>query len=410
MSPVALFLIQALLALAVPVILWRLVRLRRWLPLAVVQIAVGIILGPTLLGGWAPVSPLISAEALVPLAGIANFAVILFGFVIGLHLDPAQLRGSGPALVILGCGSALVPAALGAGAGLILATQHPQTIGVHASPMAFAAAIGICAGVTALPVLASILLQMRLGQYRLGQLALSCAAINDALLWVALAALLAWGVPAAHPAVGPWPALLGGPLLVAMLLLVVRPWLARQARPGQRIDDLRLAGVSAFMLATAAITEVLGLHAVLGAFLAGLSLPPPWRQAIAARIEGPVAVLLMPFFFVLTGLRTDIDFSSPAFVATLTLTLAASTVGKVLGTAILARLAGEPWREALALGALMQTKGLMEIVVLTILKDAGVIGAAAFSALVVMALISTALTMPLVRAVLRRGEAAAPST
>lgn len=164
--------------------LWRIARLRHALPLAVVQILVGIVLGPSLLGRLAPelVAPLISPQALAPLSGIATLAVILFAFVIGLHADVGLLRGRGPALVWIGIGSAFLPTLLGAGAGLLLAHQYPETVGPQASAGEFAAAVGICAGVTALPVLGAILLQMGLLRQRLGQLALACAAINDALL------------------------------------------------------------------------------------------------------------------------------------------------------------------------------------------------------------------------------------
>ena len=196
-----------------------------------VQILVGIVLGPSLLGRLAPelVAPLISPQALAPLSGIATLAVILFAFVIGLHADVGLLRGRGPALVWIGIGSAFLPTLLGAGAGLLLAHQYPETVGPQASAGEFAAAVGICAGVTALPVLGAILLQMGLLRQRLGQLALACAAINDALLWIFLAGLLAYGAGWQAGGGTFWPVLVGGPLYLLLLFGLVRPALARLA-------------------------------------------------------------------------------------------------------------------------------------------------------------------------------------
>lgn len=389
-----------------PVALWRIARLRHALPLAVVQILVGIVLGPSLLGRLAPelVAPLISPQALAPLSGIATLAVILFAFVIGLHADVGLLRGRGPALVWIGIGSALLPTLLGAGAGLLLAHQCPDAVGPQASAGEFAAAVGICAGVTALPVLGAILLQMGLLRQRLGQLALACAAINDALLWIFLAGLLAYGAGGQAGGGTFWPVLVGGPVYLLLVFGLVRPALARLATSHAKEagpDGLGLAAACATALGSAAVTEALGLHHVLGAFLAGIAMPGAARRAILVRLEAPVAVALMPFFFVLTGLRTTIDLGSDTFLAVFLLMTLAATVGKFGGTALLARAAGEGWPTALGLGALMQTKGLMEVVVLTVVLDAGLIGPATFSALVLMALVSTAATMPLTRFVTR---------
>jgi len=379
--------------------------LRHALPLAVVQILVGIVLGPSVLGRLAPelVAPLISPQALAPLSGIATLAVVLFAFVVGLHADAGLLRGRGPALIWIGIGSALLPTLLGAGAGLLLAHRYPGAVGPQASPGEFAAAVGICAGVTALPVLGAILLQMGLLRQRLGQLALACAAINDALLWIFLAGLLAYGAGWRSGGGTFWPVLLGGPLYLLLVFGLVRPALARLAMSRTKEADpgLGLAAACATALGSAALTEALGLHHVLGAFLAGVAMPGAVRRAILMQLEAPVAVALMPFFFVLTGLRTMVDLSSGTFVAVFLLTTLAATLGKFGGTALLARAAGEGWPTALGLGALMQTKGLMEVVVLTVVLDAGLIGPATFSALVLMALVSTAATMPLTRLVAR---------
>lgn len=398
------------MALAAPVALWRLGGLRRLVPLAVVQILVGVLLGPSVLGRMAPESGavLLSPDALAPLSGIATLAVILFAFVTGLHADATLLRGRGPALAWVGIGSAVLPTLLGAAAGLLLARLHPDILGPRASVAEFAAAVGICTGVTALPVLGAILLQMGLLGRRLGQLALLCAAINDALLWVLLAGLLALAEGSGGAF---WPTVIGAPFYLLLMLGIVRPLLGRVLAPAGRGEaagpgDPTLVVACVVALGSAAATEALGLHHVLGAFLAGVAVPAAARRAILARLEAPVAVVLMPFFFILVGLRTTIDLASGAFVAVFLLATLAATLGKLAGTALLARVAGESWPCALGLGALLQTKGLMEVVVLTILLDAGLIGPPVFSALVLMALVTTAATMPLT-GLFARGELAA---
>jgi Kef-type K+ transport system membrane component KefB len=163
------------------------------------------------------------------------------------------------------------------------------------------------------------------------------------------------------------------------------------------VSDGMLVGVTATAIASAVLTQAIGLHYLLGAFVAGLVVPVEIRKPLLERIEMPTAVLLMPFFFTSAGLRTTIDFSSAAFVQIFVVTTAATITGKIAGTAIPVRMLGEGWRRGLAVGALMQTKGLMELVVLTVLLDAGLINATVFSALVLMAVVSTGVAMPLTR-------------
>jgi Kef-type K+ transport system membrane component KefB len=163
------------------------------------------------------------------------------------------------------------------------------------------------------------------------------------------------------------------------------------------VTDGALVGAATVAIASAALTEAIGLHYILGAFIAGAIFPKELRAPLLEKIEKVVLVLLMPFFFMLTGLSTRIDFGSSAFTQIFLVASAAAVVGKVAGTAIPARLVGESWRDAFALGTLMQTKGLMEVIVLTILKDAQLINANVFSALIAMAVLSTAFAMPLTR-------------
>jgi Kef-type K+ transport system membrane component KefB len=315
---VPLFLAQALLVPVLPALLWHAARLRRLVPLAVVQILTGVALGPAFLGALLPglLGPLIAPTALAPLEGIATLAVLLCAFTTGLHLEPEPLRGRGPAFLRLGVGSTALPALLGGLVALPLAALHPGLPGPGTPAGTFAAGIGIAIGVTALPVLGAILREMGLLGQPPGRLALACAAVSDALLWLPLALLLA-----SAEGGGAMPPLLGGPAYALLLLAAARSPLARLPAPraGEGAaaghGDLGLIAACATALGSAAVTEALGLHAVLGAFLAGAVMPRHLRWPLLLRLEAPVAVMLMPFFFALTGLRTAIEPGHASFLA-----------------------------------------------------------------------------------------------
>jgi len=399
-SPVFVFLVQAILLIAVPFLLWRLTGIKRVAPMVVVQILFGIALGPSVLGHLAPElwGRLFAPASLAPLSGLAWLAVVFFAFLTGLHLDVTEFRGKGRAFVGVSLSSMLVPTALGVLAGLWIAGAVPGMTGPSASPLLFAAGFGICLGVTALPVLGAILREMGLVNHRVGQLALGCAAVNDAMLWVLMTGVLAWGHGSGGGLDGMAVVLALGLLYAGASLLVARPLLdrvMRHAAPDGHFGDTAVVATCAALLGSAAVTELIGLHYILGAFIAGLVMPRRVALSILHRLDPFATLVLLPFFFTLTGLKVTIDLGEPAqwtvfLVATLT-TLA----GKVLGTALPARLSGESWPDALRLGTLMPCKGLMEVIVLTILLEAGVLSLGCFSAMVLMAVATTALTQPL---------------
>jgi len=357
-----------------------------------------------LLGRIAPdaYALLFGPASLGAVSGIASIAVLFFGFITGLHLDLEHFRDRGIGFAAIGAGSVLVPSALGALAGVWISDRFPGEIGPSATTTEFVVAIGICAGVTALPVLGVILREMRLLD-RVGQWALGLAAVNDAALWILLAALLAG---TAASSLGAFQIVSVLPLYLLAMVFLVRPILRRAisiSPSGDSLSDAALVGVVAVAIASSAATEAIGLHYIFGAFVAGAVMPDALRRPILARLEPVTVMLLLPFFFMLTGLKTTIDPGSPAFTGIFLAATCVAVIGKVAGTALPARLIGWTWREALALGVLMQTKGLMEVIVLTILLDTGILGKNAFSALVLMAVISTAIVMPLARAALGRG-------
>jgi Kef-type K+ transport system membrane component KefB len=397
--------VQAMFVVSLPVAILRFSRLKRLVPLVVVQILVGIALGPSCFGRVAPefFQIFFSKTALSPLSGIAWIAVLVFAFITGLHLERGVFTGGGRVVISLSAASIIVPTAFGCLAGLWIAEHYPAQVGIHSSRVEFAAAVGICTGVTALPVLAAILQEMKLLGHRLGDLALGVAGINDAALWVLLGVLLTAVAGQAPEGPGVLISLMVFPLYLAVMVHAVPPWLTRLFVPqivDGEIGERALVAVCTLTIGSALVTQWLGLHYILGAFLTGAVMPSSLRKPILDRLQVVTIGLLMPFFFTLAGLRTSINPQSAAFLEIFVLTTAVAVLGKVMGTAVIARLGGEPWPIALGLGALLQTKGLMEVIVLTILLDAGVISDTVFSALTLTAIVNTALAMPLARIML----------
>ena len=400
------FILQALVILVLPVAVWHVLHLRGAVPLVVVQILVGIALGPTLFGRLAPETYhlFFNPTTLTPLWGVASIAVLLFGFVTGLHLEPRAFLGRGRAFTLVALASVAVPTAAGFLGGLWIAARQPAELGGGIGPFGFAIAIGICIGVTALPVLGAILREMDLLGRRIGHFALGIAAVNDAALWLLLGGLMTAVAGEASGGPDMLVSVLGLPIYLAVMVWVVPPLMRRSEDAllhDGRMRERALAAVCAVALGSAMITQILGLHFIFGAFVAGTVMPQELRKPVLDRLQVATVGLLMPFFFMLTGLRTLIDLGSSGFVEILLVTTALAIVGKVGGTALAARLTGESWPTAVSLGALVQTKGLMELIVLTILLDRGIIATNVFSALVLMAVLTTMLAMPLTRLAMR---------
>ncbi|GGG31377.1 sodium/hydrogen exchanger [Caldovatus sediminis] len=411
-SRVPLLAIAAALVL-VPWLLWRLRGVRRAAPLAVVQIMVGVALGPSLLGRAAPEfhAAVFTPEVLAALQGVANVGAMLYVLVAGMHLDPQALRGQARRLAAPALGSFLLPFGLGMGLGVWMAEAVPGAVGPRGDGLGFAAAIGACVACTALPVLAAILREAEWTGTRLGQVSLALAALNDAALWLVLAVVLALSAGRGAGALSTLALALawGG-----ALVWLVRPLLARLEAAGAGRDDggrMLVAAVAA-ALASGAAAEAIGIGYIVGGFAAGTVMPRGSRAALLARLEPAAAIVLLPFFFMATGLKALIEPDSAAFLAVFAAATAATVAGKVAGAALPARAAGERWSFALALGALLQAKGLMEVVVLAVLLDAGLIGRTAFSALVAMAIVCTLAAAPLARLALawRGGTQAAAGT
>lgn len=410
MSDIFVFLAQALFIVALPPALTSLLRLHTMVPLVVMQIFLGILMGPSGLGRLAPelYAGLFPPGSLTFLSHVSSLALFFFAVLTGIHLDAGFLKGSGRKLGMISVASMVVPLVLGALAGVAVCALYPFVMPENGSVLEFSIGVGICCGVTALPVLAAMLRELNLTQQRLGQFALALAAGNDGMLWILLAVFLsvvhAEGASAGN-------LLLMATLIAAYLALVfllVRPVLAAVARRPAVSDGAKIIAVCATAMTSAAATEYLGLHFLLGAFIAGAIVPATWRKTLLAQLQPITVNVLIPFFFISTGLKVLVDFHAAGFAEITALVTVCAIVGKVVGTSIAARLTGESWSFSLKLGSLAQAKGLMELVVATILLDAHVVSKTMFAALILMALVSTALTLPLMR--LASNRSTEPST
>lgn len=378
-------------------------------PPVVGEMAAGLLLGPIVFGAWLPQwhGALFSASSLPALSGLATLGVTLFMFIIGVELRaPQGSRSHLRSAFLIGIPGVVLPLALGLSIAPLLYPQFaPQGLGFWP----FALFIGAAMSVTAFPVLARILKDRNLTHSTPGRLALGAAVIDDACVWVFLAVVLA--LAGGSGGGGVLLAVLGGMALVAITFLVLRPLYARLLQPAG--DDDAWA-TSAFvwvlvgLLGCAAFAEWIGLHAVFGAFLFGICLPRDDRllRALARRIEPLAIVLLMPVLFALAGQNTTPDIFVGAGVGAFALVLAVAIIGKIAGCAVGARLGGHGWRDSLSVGALMNARGLMELVVIKIGLDAGLIGPELFTMLFGMTLVTTLMASPLLRLFRSRAEPA----
>ena len=368
-------------------------------PQVVGEMVAGILLGPSLLG-WA--TPGVSAFLFPPaslglLGDIAQVGLILFMFLVGLELDPRLLRGRGQAAALVSSATIAIPMLCGALLALFL---YPRLSDASVDFTGFALFVSVALSVTAFPVLARILAERNLLKTNLGAVTLACAAAADVGAWAVLAVILAVvrTDPGAHPL---WLTLAGTAAFVAGAFGVLRPLLGRlerlHASRGHLTQDV-LAGVLLILLAASATTEWLGVHALFGAFVIGTAIPREreFVRDLTERLEDVTVVLFLPLFFAAAGLRTSIGLvSGTEMWGYAALISAVAVVAKWGGSALAARAGGLSWREASALGVLMNTRGLMELVILTIGLDLGLISPALFAMLVLMAIATTFLTTPL---------------
>jgi Kef-type K+ transport system membrane component KefB len=368
-------------------------------PAVIGEMIAGILLGPSLVGWlWPGVFNFIfPAASLGTLRILSQIGVCLFIFVVGMELDLAELRQQANTAVLVSKVSILFPYLLGVGVSLLL---FPVFGVPHTTFLAFALFLGISMSITAFPVLVRILEDRGLTKTAVGTTAIACAAMNDVMAWSALAVVVA--VVKAGGLAGAFLSVALVALFIGVILFWIKPrlpgWIGHAVLDGGVPDKGVMAGVLVFLFACALATDVIGIHALFGAFLAGVAMPRrgEFREVLKERLEHFSSVFLLPLFFAFTGLRTQIGLLNEpsAWLICLGLILLA-TVGKLGGAMFTARLTGVNWHDSFALGALMNSRGLIELVALNIGYDLGILSPAMFTMLVIMALVTTCLTGPL---------------
>jgi len=384
MNTTELFLVAMLVIFALPYLIWRLARTDYWAPLVVVQIVTGILLGPGVLGAaWPEAYAFVFTPAVIQsLNGVAWWAVMLFVWIAGIELDLAQAwRHRRETLVTAGLALA-TPLALGSVAALVLLAQSGW-IGPAARDWQFVLGIGMACAVTALPILILLMEKLEILRQPLGQRILRYASADDIAIWAVLALiLLDW--------------LRVGRQVAFLAAFALAAWALR--RLIVRLAERDRWFVSLVWLAAVALgADWCGLHYMVGAFLAGAVMDSHWfEQAKLDQLRHHVLLVLMPVFFLSTGLRTNWEAGGVAVFAAAAWLLAAAVAGKLIGTHIAGRLLGWQRGEATLIGWLLQTKALIMIIFSNVLLDKNLITNQTFTALLLMAVASTMLTVPMV--------------
>jgi Kef-type K+ transport system membrane component KefB len=342
------------------------------------EMLAAILLGPSLLGRIAPqvMQGLFAPASLGPLYALSQVGLILFMFLVGLEVNPGTLRRSAQSAIVASQASLVAPFVCGA----ILANALYSRLGAGAPRLPFVLFFGAAMGITAFPVLARILAERKLWNTRVGMIALSCAAVNDVGAWCLLAVITV----VARPDATHWPLALRfvglGEYLLIMVGLV-KPALRRFFPANVPLSPDRFAVAVILLLSSVWATEVLEIHALFGAFLAGVVMPKNdlLESAVRQRVESVTLVLLLPLFFVYNGLRTRIGLINGMDLWLICgLIIGVAVASKLLVTAVCLRAGGLKWRESLAVGALVNARGLVELVILNVGLDLHIISPALF--------------------------------
>jgi Kef-type K+ transport system membrane component KefB len=395
--PLSLLLMQLIVIVAAARIIGGLFR-KIGQPSVIGEMVAGILLGPSLLGMVWPESQsfLFPASSMPALRLFSQVGVILYMFLVGIDLDLKHLRKKADAAILVSHASIVVPFFLGTALCLFI---YPTVAPSNIPFTPFALFIGIAMSITAFPVLARIVEERDLRGSFLGTTTIACAAVDDVTAWCLLALVVAIAGASGFGGAALTIALTGG--FIVLMLVVVRPQAARIVDKWHRREaDIKgiVAGILTFAFAAALFTEVIGIHALFGAFLAGAVMPADkrLRSFLRDRLETFTTVLLLPLFFAFTGLRTQIGLlADPESWLLCMLIIFVAVIGKFGGSALAARWTGIGWKDSLGIGVLMNTRGLMELIVLNIGYDMGILSARVFTMMVLMALVTTFMAGPL---------------
>ena len=366
-------------------------------PTVIGEILAGILLGPSLLGLYFPEFSLalFPKESLGNLQFLSQIGLILFMFVIGMELDIKVLKNKANDAVVISHASIIIPFALGMGLAYFVydsfAPEGTQFI-------SFALFLGIAMSITAFPVLARIIQERGMHKTKLGTVIITCAAADDITAWCILAIVIA--IVKAGSFVSALYTIALAAIYVLVMLKLVRPFLKRIGDVNAEKTHLTKSIVAIFFITlifSSWATEVIGIHALFGAFMTGAIMPEntKFRDIFIEKVEDIALVLLLPLFFVFTGLRTQIGLLNDIYLWKITgVIIMVAVAGKFIGSALAARFVGQNWKNSLIIGALMNTRGLMELVVLNIGYDLGILTPEIFAMMVIMALVTTFMTGP----------------
>ena len=366
-------------------------------PSVIGEIIAGIVLGPSLLGLYFPEFSLdlFPIESLGNLQFLSQIGLILFMFVIGMELDLKVLQNRAKDAIVISHASIVIPFALGIGLAYFVYFKFAPE-GVAFLP--FALFMGIAMSITAFPVLARIVQERGIHKTKLGAIVITCAAADDITAWCLLAAVIA--IVKAGTFVSSLYIIGLAIGYVLVMLFVVKPFLKKIGELYGTKNSLNKPVVAIFFLTlivSSYITEIIGIHALFGAFMTGVIMPDitKFRNLFIEKVEDVSVILLLPLFFVYTGLRTEIGLINDPYLWKVTgFIILVAVIGKFFGSALAAKFVGQSWRDSLTIGALMNTRGLMELIVLNIGLDLKVLTPEVFTMMVIMALVTTFMTGP----------------
>ncbi|NMH28584.1 cation:proton antiporter domain-containing protein [Flavobacterium silvaticum] len=366
-------------------------------PTVIGEMIAGIVLGPSLVGMYFPEYSqlLFPKESLGNLQFLSQIGLILFMFVVGMELDLKAIQNKAKDAVVISHASIIFPFTLGVGLAYFIYEQYaPKQVEF----LSFALFLGIAMSITAFPVLARIVQERGIHKTKLGAIVITCAAADDITAWCILATVIA--IVKAGSITSSLYVIGLALVYVFVMLTVVRPFLNRVAELKNSRAKLSKPVVAIFLVTliiSAYVSEIIGIHALFGAFMAGAIMPDNnrFRSIIIEKVEDVSLIVLLPLFFVFTGLRTQIGLINDSSLwEILACIIGVAVAGKFLGSAIAAKFVGQNWKDSLTIGALMNTRGLMELIVLNIGYDLGVLSDQVFTMMVLMALITTFMTGP----------------
>lgn len=366
-------------------------------PTVIGEIIAGIVLGPSLLGMYFPEfsAALFPEESLGNLKFLSQIGLILFMFVIGMELDIKVLKNKASEAIVISHASIIIPFSMGIGLSYFVYNQFAP-IGV--AFLSFSLFMGIAMSITAFPVLARIVQERGIHKTRLGAIVITCAAADDLTAWCLLAVVIA--IVKAGDFVGSIYVISLALVYVLAMLFIVKPFLKRIGDLYAEKDNIGKPVMAIFFLLliiSSYATEVIGIHALFGGFMMGAIMPDiaKFRMIFIEKVEDVSVILLLPLFFVFTGLHTHIGLINDAYLWKVTgAIIAVAVIGKFLGSALAAKFVGQNWHDSLTIGALMNTRGLMELIVLNIGLELKVLTPAVFTMMVIMALVTTFMTGP----------------